>query len=366
MSNKINVNRSGQASSMAAKADDVGQFWDRRMRLAASLLLATLMAFWFSQQALSQDVETGGTPWHWSVERVSGRVMVQTRTGETFAVKRGMTVRKGWKIKTGGGRVVINRGEETFVVSPNSVVTLEPKGVLIKRMVVYQDRGQVDVDVKRRWYRHFKVETPFLAAVVKGTQFRVKVGNRTASVNVGRGVVGVHDFASGDRADVGAGQAAATNPSRRVGLSVSGKNKPAVRSGPKRAPSFETRVVKNVPATKAEARAANGGNRGNAGNSRSGNNGNGNSGGNGNGNSGGNGNGNSGGNGNGNSGGNGNGNSGGNGNGNSGGNGNGNSGGNGNGNSGGNGNGNSGGNGNGNSGGNGNGNSGGNGNGKGR
>ncbi len=178
MSNKINVNRSGQASSMAAKADDVGQFWDRRMRLAASLLLAALMAFWFSQQALSQDVETGGTPWHWSVERVSGRVMVQTRTGETFAVKRGMTVRKGWKIKTGGGRVVINRGEETFVVSPNSVVTLEPKGVLIKRMVVYQDRGQVDVDVKRRWYRHFKVETPFLAAVVKGTQFRVKVGNR--------------------------------------------------------------------------------------------------------------------------------------------------------------------------------------------
>ncbi len=365
MSNKINVNRSGQASCLAAKADDVGQFWDRRMRLAASLLLAALMAFWFSQQALSQDVETGGTPWHWSVERVSGRVMVQTRTGETFAVKRGMTVRKGWKIKTGGGRVVIKRGEETFVVSPNSVVTLEPKGVLIKRMVVYQDRGQVDVDVKRRWYRHFKVETPFLAAVVKGTQFRVKVGNRTASVNVGRGVVGVHDFASGDRADVGAGQAAATNPSRRVGLSVSGKNKPAVRSGPKRAPSFETRVVKNVPATKAEARAANGGNRGNAGNSRSGNNGNGNSG-NGNGNSGGNGNGNSGGNGNGNSGGNGNGNSGGNGNGNSGGNGNGNSGGNGNGNSGGNGNGNSGGNGNGNSGGNGNGNSGGNGNGKGR
>ncbi|EAV43912.1 hypothetical protein SIAM614_12328 [Stappia aggregata IAM 12614] len=339
--------------------------------MAASFLLAALAIFWFSQKALSQDTDANSAQWHWSVERVSGRVMVETREGETFALKRGMTVRKGWKLKTGGGRVVVSRGKESFVVSPNSVVTLEPKGVLIKRMVVYQDRGQVDVDVQRRWYRHFKVETPFLAAVVKGTRFSVQVGNTTASVKVGRGVVGVHDFASGERANVGAGQAAATNPSRRVGLSVSGKTKPEVESGPKRAPAFETRAVKNVPASNAQARAANGINRGNAANARSGNNGNsgnkGNSGGNGNsgghGNSGNNGNSGGHGNGNGNSG---NSNSGGNGNGNSGNN---NAGGNGNGHSGNNGN--SGGNsshGNSNAGGNGNGNgnAGGNGKGKGR
>ncbi|WP_417709563.1 FecR domain-containing protein [Roseibium aggregatum] len=308
--------------------------------MAASFLLAALAIFWFSQQALSQDTDANGAQWHWSVERVSGRVMVETREGETFALKRGMTVRKGWKLKTGGGRVVVSRGKESFVVSPNSVVTLEPKGVLIKRMVVYQDRGQVDVDVQRRWYRHFKVETPFLAAVVKGTRFSVQVGNTTASVKVGRGVVGVHDFASGERANVGAGQAAATNPSRRVGLSVSGKTRPEVQSGPKRAPAFETRVVKNVPASNAQARAANGINRGNGTNAHSGNNRNsgvnGNSGDNGNsGNNRNSGNSNSGGNGNGNGHSGNSGNSGGNsgnGNSNAGGNGNGNSGGNGNGN----------------------------------
>ncbi|MEE4012235.1 FecR domain-containing protein [Roseibium sp. FZY0029] len=365
MSSRNIVNRANQAGCTAAIAGRAGHFWEIKLRVTASFLLAALAIFWFSQQAFSQDTDADGAHWHWSVERVSGRVMVETREGETFALKRGMTVRKGWKLKTGGGRVVVSRGKETFVVSPNSVVTLEPKGVLIKRMVVYQDRGQVDVDVQRRWYRHFKVETPFLAAVVKGTRFSVRVGNRTASVKVGRGVVGVHDFASGERANVGAGQAAATNPSRRVGLSVSGKTKPEVEAGPKRAPAFQTRVVKNVPASNAQAKAANGISRGNAGIARSGTNGNsgnkGNSGGNGN--SGGHGNGNGNGNsGNGNSGGHGNGN-GNSGNSNSGGNGNGNGHSGNNSNSGGNsghGNGNAGGNGNGN------GNAGGNGKGKGR
>jgi hypothetical protein len=210
--------------------------------------------------------------------------------------------------------------------------------------VLYQDRGVVEVDVQRRWYRHFKVETPFLAAVVKGTQFKVRVNQNSAYVDVGRGKVNVHDFASGESANIEAGQSARTNPTKRVGLRVIGKTKPEIFAGPKRAPAFKTRVVKNVPASQKQANAANSNRSASVSN-------NGNSGGNGNGNSGGNGNGNSGGNGNGNSSGNGNGNSGGNGNGNSGGNGNGNSGGNGNGNSGGNGNGNSGGNGNGNSGG---------------
>ncbi|WP_269582403.1 FecR domain-containing protein [Roseibium sp. Sym1] len=255
---------------------------------------------------------------------------METKAGETVAVKRGMTVRKGWKVRTGSGRVVIRRGGEKFVVSSGSVVTLEPKGFLVKRMVVYQDRGTLEVDVKRRWYRHFKVETPFLAALVKGTRFKVRVTQNTASVNVGRGVVGVHDFASGDRANIGAGQSAATHPGRSAGLKVRGKTKPDVVRGPKRAPAFKTRIAKNVPATAAQARSenANGnGSRAASNTSRGGGNGNGNSNGSSNGN--GNGNGGSNGNGNGSSNGNGNGSSNGNGNGGSNGNGNGNSGGNG-------------------------------------
>jgi len=191
------------------------------------------------------------------VERVSGRVIVETASGETFTAKQGMIVRKGWKVRTGSGRIAIHRDKERFTVAPGSVVTLQPRGILIRKMVLYQDAGQVNVDVKRRWYRHFTVETPFLAAVVKGTRFEVAVTGRTASVKVDRGVVGVHDFASGNKADIGAGQSARTNPSRQFGLSVAGKTKPEVVPGPKRAPAFATRKVKNVPASAAQAKAAN-------------------------------------------------------------------------------------------------------------
>ncbi len=299
----------------------------------------------------------------WVVKRVSGIVYFVAPGVEAFRVKKGMVFEKGYTIGTrAGARALIGRGSETIAVGPNTTFAMSSFRSNGTKTTLLQRKGTIEVDVEKRQQPHFTVETPFFAAVVKGTRFEVNVQGKQARVSVERGVVAVEDFASGDRVDLTAGQAAASAPSNRVGLSVSGRTKPTVKPGAKRAPAFETPAVKNVPSNAAEAKSANSNGNAGKGNNNSGGNGNGNSGGNGNGNSGGKGNGNSGGNGNGNSGGNGNGNSGGNGNGNSGGNGNGNSG-SGNNNSGGNGNGNSGGNGNGNSGGNGNGNSGGNGNG---
>ncbi|EAV43913.1 hypothetical protein SIAM614_12333 [Stappia aggregata IAM 12614] len=311
----------------------------------------------------------------WVVKRVSGIVYFVAPGVEAFRVKQGMVFKKGYTIGTrAGARALIARGGETIAVGPNTTFAMSTFRSTGVKTTLLQRKGTIEVDVQKRQQPHFTVETPFFAAVVKGTRFEITVQAKQARVSVDRGVVAVEDFASGDRVDLTAGQSAASAPSSRVGLSVGGRTKPSVKPGAKRAPAFETPAVKNVPPNAAAAKSANsdrnarksnrnaiGNSRGNA-NGNAGGNGNGNSGGNGNGNSGGNGNGNSGGNGNGNSGGNGNGNgnSGGNGNGNSGGNGNGNSGGNGNGNVGGNGNGNSG-SGNSNAGGNGNGNSGGNG-----
>ncbi|CTQ41989.1 FecR family protein [Roseibium aggregatum] len=304
----------------------------------------------------------------WVVKRVSGIVYFVAPGVEAFRVKKGMVFEKGYTIGTrAGARALIGRGSETIAIGPNTTFAMSAFRSNGAKTTLLQRKGTIEVDVEKRQQPHFTVETPFFAAVVKGTRFEVNVQGKQARVSVERGVVAVEDFASGDRVDLTAGQAAASAPSNRVGLSVSGRTKPTVKPGAKRAPAFETPAVKNVPSNAAEAKSANSngnagkGSNNSGGNGKSGGNGNGNSGGNGNGNSGGNGNGSSGGNGNGNSGGNGNGNSG-SGNNNSGGNGNGNSGGNGNGNSGGNGNGNSG-SGNNNAGGNGKGNSG-NGNGK--
>ena len=309
----------------------------------------------------------------WVVKRVKGTAYFVAPGVDAFQVRKGMVFQKGYTIATRkGARALIARSGETISVGPDTTFAISKHRSNGVQTTLLQRKGVIDVDVKKRSRPHFTVETPFMAAVVKGTAFNVTVRGKEAKVRVDRGVVQVEDFSSGDRADLSAGQSAASAPTKGAGLSVDGKTKPAVTKGRKRAPVFETPKVANIPGFTETARgkgllggraaaSKSNGNRfgrtarsvnGSAGAQGNGNgNGNGNGGGNGNGNGGGNGNGNGGGNGNGNGGGNGNGNGGGNGNGNGGGNGNGNGGGNGNGNGGGNGNGNGGGNGNGNGGG---------------
>ncbi|MEP3047454.1 MAG: FecR family protein [Roseibium sp.] len=282
-----------------------------------------------------------------------------------------MIFEKGFTLATRpGARALVARGSETISVGPNTSFALSKHRSRNGKTTLLQRSGTIEVDVQKRQRPHFTVETPFLAAVVKGTQFKVSIRGKKASVSVSRGLVGVEDFASGDRVDLSAGQSATSAPTSSPGLTVTGRTKPVVRPGSKRPPAFETPATKNVPSINSQAdgsavsNSAGNSNSGQGNNNAGGNGnsnagrGNNNAGGNGNGNSGGNGNSNSG-SGNNNAGGNGNGNSGGNGNSNSG-SGNNNAGGNGNGNSGGNGNSNSG-SGNNNAGGNGNGNSGGNG-----
>ncbi|MEP3278921.1 MAG: FecR family protein [Stappiaceae bacterium] len=319
----------------------------------------------------------------WVVKRMSGKVWIKPQGAQPASLTSGMVVPERTTITTRrGARVMLVRGKETMMIGPNSVVGIPPQPGR-GRTTIYQQAGQVLFDVEKKHVKHFGVETPFLAAVVKGTQFVVSVGSENATVTVGRGRVAVADNSSGERTEITGGQSASTGG----GLSVSGEGRlPAVKVGkpktPKVAPPISNRYVRAISKGKAKnafkdlsnewgltitanlddadyavnnSADNNGNGNGNGGGNDNGNsgNGNGNGGGNDNGNNG-NGNGNGGGNDNGNNG-NGNGNGGGNDNGNNG-NGNGNGGGNGNGNNG-NGNGNGGGNGNGNNG-NGNGNGG--------
>ena len=308
---------------------------------------------------------SGASAEDWIVKRVSGIVYFVAPNVDAFRARKGMVFEKGYTLGTrSGARALIVRGSETITVGPNTTFALSGYRSNSTQTTLLHRKGRIEVDVNKRQRQHFVVETPFLAAVVKGTRFDVSVQRKKARVSVQRGLVEVEDFASGDRADLRAGQNASSAPEQKVGLSVGGKTKPIIRPGTKRAPAFETPAVKNVPASSTVSGSSSGGfsffgnssngnvngNSGNSGNDNGNSNGNSGNSGNGNGNANGNGNGNS----NGNSGNSGNGNA----NGNSGNSGNGN--GNSNGNSGNSGNGN--GNANGNSGnsGNGNGNSNGN------
>ncbi len=49
---------------------------------------------------------------------------------------------------------------------------------------IVQQAGSILLEVEKRNVRHFEVETPYLAAVVKGTQFRVSVNAASTRIDV--------------------------------------------------------------------------------------------------------------------------------------------------------------------------------------
>jgi len=159
----------------------------------------------------------------WSVSKSSGDVWMTTSGAQPVSLGQQEVLKPGDTIRTGrNGRVLLVRGEESILVAPNSVIGLpiEKKDGLSTTIV--QQAGSILLEVEKRNVRHFEVETPYLAAVVKGTQFRVSVDAAGTSVDVIRGQVEVADFRSGQIAQVMPGQHAAASSHGKAGLSLSG------------------------------------------------------------------------------------------------------------------------------------------------
>ena len=112
--------------------------------------------------------------------------------------------------------------------------------------------------MQKRDVKHFEVETPYLAAVVKGTQFRVSVNATSTSVDVIRGQVEVADFKSGQIAQVMQGQSATAFEHGNRGLSLSGSGtfSPIEQSKPR--PTSVDRIPVPKGGLSAPRNAANG------------------------------------------------------------------------------------------------------------
>lgn len=93
-------------------------------------------------------------------------------------------------IETASGRAVLVRGEETVLVEPNSRVQL-PGDTVNGNTQVLQNLGSAIYTIGKQKKPHFQVDTPYMAAVVKGTAFTVTVGAGNASVAVSEGLVEV-------------------------------------------------------------------------------------------------------------------------------------------------------------------------------
>src|SRR3981189_1825325 len=177
----------------------------------------------------------------WSVSKSSGEVWMTTTGAQTVSLSQQDVLKPGDTIRTGrNGRILLVRGAETILVSPNSGVGLPPENKDGLSTTIVQQAGSILLEVEKRNVKHFEVETPYLAAVAKGTQFRVTVNAGKTTVDVVRGQVEVADFKSGQIAQVMAGQHATAFANSKTGLSLGGSGAFApIEQGKPRAPSVE-------------------------------------------------------------------------------------------------------------------------------
>ena len=223
--------------------------WNGRF---SRLLTAAFMLAAASSVAAAEDGA-------WRVGKSSGEVWMTTSGAQQASLTQEEVLKPGDTIRTGhNGRVLLVHGEETIMVSPNSVIALPTEKKDGLSTTILQQAGSILLDVEKRNVKHFEVETPYLAAVVKGTQFRVSVNAGSTSVDVLRGQVEVADFKSGQIAQVMPGQHATAFAQGKPGLSLGGSGalNPIEQGKPR--PSSIERIMVPKTGLSAPLRAANG------------------------------------------------------------------------------------------------------------
>ncbi|WP_297843315.1 FecR family protein [uncultured Roseibium sp.] len=184
------------------------------------------------------------------ITRISGTVYLVAPGIQAHRARKGMALHKGHTIATRkGARAVLQRGNDSITVGPNTEFALSQYRSNDSQTTLLQRKGTIDVDVETRGRPFFRVETPYLAAVVKGTRFSVTVTGNESQVSVQRGVVGVQDLASGQQSDLRAGQSVQSAPGKFNGLKSVGKTRAAIQQGTPGKPSFGDTPASLSPAS---------------------------------------------------------------------------------------------------------------------
>ena len=159
----------------------------------------------------------------WHVGKSSGDVWVTTPDVQQASLANDTILKPGDNIRTGQtGRALLVRGKESILISPNSIIGIPHEKKDGLPTTIIQQAGSILLEVEKRNVKHFEVETPYLAALVKGTRFQVTIDKNDARVDVFRGQVEVSDFKSGQYALVQPEQAAKVSIQGPGGLSLSG------------------------------------------------------------------------------------------------------------------------------------------------
>ena len=157
----------------------------------------------------------------WMVSEVSGPVFVD-RDGKRVAARRGAAVEVGDTIATGArARAVLVHQNDFVTVASNSRVRIPKESKNSSITQFFQEIGNAIFRVEKKGTPHFKVDTPYLAAVVKGTTFSVTVGAEGSSLQVTEGLVEVSTLDGGARDLVRPGDVAMISAGDKYRLSIS-------------------------------------------------------------------------------------------------------------------------------------------------
>jgi hypothetical protein len=195
----------------------------------AAIGLALLVAS-FATHALAQ--ESG-----WRVSEVSGDVRT-VLNGQTRPVSRGMLLASGSTIASNpGARAVLVSGRDYVILSPSSRVRLPGTalrasgGSWVQNMTqIVSEAGTALYRIEHRPNPHFRVQTPYLAAVVKGTVFSVTVSSSGASVQVTEGAVQVSTVDGGAAELIRPGMVATVEAGDLMELNIQGETSRSIRS----------------------------------------------------------------------------------------------------------------------------------------
>src|SRR4051794_11965840 len=111
----------------------------------------------------------------WTVVRATGTAAFSRPDGTTGVLSAGAHVEDNVTVETGtNGRVMLRKDTSTIMVGPKSSFSIQ-SGFLSSTTTVLQQTGQLQFEVEKKNVRYFTVETPMMAALVKGTKFKVSV-----------------------------------------------------------------------------------------------------------------------------------------------------------------------------------------------
>jgi hypothetical protein len=165
--------------------------------LALAALFATLC--WTPPAANAQEGA-------WRLVARDGAVWLRQAGASPREAQLNEALHAGTTVTTGAdSRATIGNGAQRIVMSANSRMTL-PRDTRSGMTRVLQDLGSILFQVDHRQSPHFRVETPLLAAIVKGTTFTVTVNGQADTVEVANGLVEVRANEGGAQQDVASGQ----------------------------------------------------------------------------------------------------------------------------------------------------------------